>query len=103
MDIQRVTAAKLEEAQRERDEALREANHKLREAQREADAKLQEAQLLQKRTERERDEALQGMALAQVLLIPALLGSICDQMSDDMFPLYFIQREKGEALTRVQV
>jgi len=41
-------------------------------------------------SQRERDEALQGMAHAQVLLIPALLGSILDQMSDDMFPLHFI-------------
>ena len=81
----------------------REAAAKLEEAQREARDKLEEAQRLQERTVRERDEALQGMARAQVLLIPALLASIFAQMSDNMSPLCFIQREKDEALTRLQV
>ena len=78
MDIQREAAAKLEQAQRE------------------ARAQLEEAQ-------GERDEALQGMARVQVLLIPALIVSIFDQMSDDMFPLHLIQREKDEALREARL
>ena len=64
--------------------------------QREANAKLEEVQ-------GERDEALQRMTRAQVLLIVALIVSICNQMSDDMFPLHFIQREKDEALREARL